>query len=316
MFLGIFDIDEYVPIPAPTHRFSSGAAYQPTVLTYSIYKEGNTTGLDEDVNMTPSSPFDAIAGCYLSRRQLTEAAGFERNKTYVVVVKATVDSVSAIDMHIFQVRAKAAKAGDAMSLSASDVTGNLPAAIKESDNIDFTATQTAALEALYNALAAAIPGEAPTAEEIKTALEAAGSSIAAILEDTGTTIPDLINAIEAETIVLPPITGRAYSSVVQQNVKVDIVQGDTPRLTFDVEEDYSGWSVYFGAKTKASDSVYVIDPKEGGWTDASVGQGYIDLTSTDTSTVGKIYGEIELRNGDQRLTPIKFTLNIIAAIIN
>lgn len=104
MFLGIYGIDEYVSIPPVTHRFTTGAAYAPTSLTYSIYEEGNTTGLDEDVDMTPASPFDSITGAYLTRRQLTAAAGFEANKTYLVVVKATVDSVAAIETHLFQVR--------------------------------------------------------------------------------------------------------------------------------------------------------------------------------------------------------------------
>ena len=81
MFLGIYGIDEYVPIPPVTHRFSSGAAYAPTTITYSIYEEGNTTGLDEDVDMTPASPFDSVTGFYYARRQLTAAAGFENNKT-------------------------------------------------------------------------------------------------------------------------------------------------------------------------------------------------------------------------------------------
>ena len=104
MFLGTYGIDEYVAIPAVTHRFSSGAAYAPTAITYSIYEEGNTTGLDENVDMTPASPFDGVTGLYYARRQLTAAAGFENNKTYVVVVKATVDSVAAIDAHVFQIR--------------------------------------------------------------------------------------------------------------------------------------------------------------------------------------------------------------------
>ena len=104
MFLGTYGIDEYVAIPVVTHRFSSGAAYAPTAITYSIYEEGNTTGLDEDVDMTPASPFDSVVGFYYARRQLTAAAGFEANKTYVVLVKATVDSVSAIDAHVFQIR--------------------------------------------------------------------------------------------------------------------------------------------------------------------------------------------------------------------
>lgn len=104
MFLGIYGIDEYVPIPSVTHRFSSGAAYAPTAITYSIYEEGKTPGLDEDVDMTPASPFDSVTGFYYARRQLTAAAGFENNKTYVVLVKATVDSVAAIESHVFQIR--------------------------------------------------------------------------------------------------------------------------------------------------------------------------------------------------------------------
>jgi hypothetical protein len=110
MFLGVYDIDEYVAITAATHRFSSGAAYAPTVLTYSIYEEGNTTGLDENVDMVVAAPFDSIVGVYYIRRQLTAAAGFERGKTYVVVIKATVDSVAANEVHVFQIRA--AQTGD------------------------------------------------------------------------------------------------------------------------------------------------------------------------------------------------------------
>ena len=114
-YLGTFHINDYVSIPAETHRFSTGAAYAPTVLTYSIYEEGNTTGIDEDVDMVVASPFDSITGCYLARRQLTAAAGFEVGKNYLVVVKATVDSVSAIAMHTFQVETAPAVAGESIS---------------------------------------------------------------------------------------------------------------------------------------------------------------------------------------------------------
>lgn len=112
-YLGTFHIDDYLGIPAATHRFSSGAAYAPTALTYSIYEEATDVGLDEDVDMTVASPFDAITGCYWVRRQLTAAAGFEAGKNYLVVVKATVDSVAAIQMHTFQVEAASvAQTGD------------------------------------------------------------------------------------------------------------------------------------------------------------------------------------------------------------
>jgi hypothetical protein len=106
MYLGSFGIDDYVGIPAATHRFSSGAAYAPTVLTYSIYEEATDVGIDENVDMVVASPFDAVVGCYWIRRQLTAAAGFEAGKNYLVVVKATVDGVAAIQMHTFQVEAR------------------------------------------------------------------------------------------------------------------------------------------------------------------------------------------------------------------
>jgi hypothetical protein len=123
MYLGIYDIDDYLPIPVETHRFSSGAAYAPTVLTYSIYEEGGTTGIDEDVDMTPASPFDGVVGFYYARRQLTAAAGFERGKTYVVLIKATVDSVSAIVSYVFQIRATAVTLAAGQSIAVSDKTG-------------------------------------------------------------------------------------------------------------------------------------------------------------------------------------------------
>jgi hypothetical protein len=122
MFLGTYGIDEYVAIPAVTHRFSSGAAYAPTAITYSIYEEGSATGLDENIDMVPASPFDAVTGFYYARRQLTAAAGFEANKTYVVLVKATVDSVSAIDAHVFQVRPL--QTGDSYAVVSNGTYGN------------------------------------------------------------------------------------------------------------------------------------------------------------------------------------------------
>jgi len=108
-YLGAFGIDSYVGIPASTHRFSTGGAYEPSALTYSIYEEGNTTGIAEDQSMVPASPWDSIVGCYWVRVQLTALAGYEVGKNYLVVVKATVDGVSAIETHTFQVTETAAK---------------------------------------------------------------------------------------------------------------------------------------------------------------------------------------------------------------
>jgi hypothetical protein len=106
MFLGSWKIDDYVPIPVTCHRFSSGAAYAPSALTYSIYEDGGTTGIAEDVDMTPASPHDGVVGFYLARPQLTAASGFEKGKNYTVLIKATVDSISAIATHTFQIEAE------------------------------------------------------------------------------------------------------------------------------------------------------------------------------------------------------------------
>jgi len=117
-------------------------------------------------------------------------------------------------------------------------------------------------------------------------------------------------------MIMPVMTGRAYSATIIQDRKVEIVQGNTPRLTFDLNEDYSGWTPYFGAKAKLADTDYIIDPKAGSWTDATKGLGYVDLIAADTATPGKYLAELVLRSGDSRHTPIKFTLIIIGKVID
>jgi hypothetical protein len=132
----------------------------------------------------------------------------------------------------------------------------------------------------------------------------------------GKLLTDNVDAPVSERgMILPVMTGRAYSATILQNRTVEIVQGDTPTLTFDFNTDYTGWTPYFGAKSKLADEDYAIDPKAATWTDAAEGQGYVVLTAADTATVGKFLGEIELRNGDSRHTPIKFTLIIVGAVI-
>jgi len=63
-------------------------------------------------------------------------------------------------------------------------SGNIPAVVKAQDNIDFGALQKASITAAV-----------PTAATIKTALEAVGSHLALILEDTGTTLPGTLSTI-------------------------------------------------------------------------------------------------------------------------
>jgi len=200
MYLGTYGIDEYVAIPAVTHRFSSGAAYAPTAITYSIYEEGNTTGLDEDVDMTPASPFDSVTGLYYARRQLTAAAGFEANKTYVVVVKATVDSVSALDVHVFQVRPL--QTGDSYAIvnhadygNAKLVRSTTPAntltvdanhlvAVPATQKVDVDTIKTQAVTCAAGVTVGAYVGQGTAA----IAVDASGNAAADIKEINGTAV--------------------------------------------------------------------------------------------------------------------------------
>jgi len=200
MFLGIYGIDEYVAIPAVTHRFSSGAAYAPTAITYSIYEEGNTTGIAEDTDMTPASPFDSITGFYYARVQLTSGAGYENNKTYVVVVKATVDSVSAIDVHVFQIRPQ--QTGDSYAVVAHADYGNAklvrsttPAntlsvdanhlvAVPVTQKVDVETVKTQAVTCAAGVTVGAYVGQGTAA----IAVDASGNAAADIKEINGTAI--------------------------------------------------------------------------------------------------------------------------------
>ncbi|MRR15696.1 MAG: hypothetical protein EG826_04480 [Deltaproteobacteria bacterium] len=119
----------------------------------------------------------------------------------------------------------------------------------------------------------------------------------------------------ATPYVLPVMQGVVYTATAVKNREVVIVQGDTPRIIFDLGADYTGWTPYFGAKAALGDTAYAIAPKAGAWSDAAEGAGYIDLTAIDTAIRGRYPAEIELRNGTQRLTAMKFTLKIIDAVI-
>ena len=92
MYLGEYEIDDYIDIVATTHRFSSGAKYTASAITYRVYEEGSETEIITDTSMTN---FDSQTGLYADRVQLTSAAGFEVGKGYVALIKATVDGVSA-----------------------------------------------------------------------------------------------------------------------------------------------------------------------------------------------------------------------------
>ncbi|MHA1410793.1 MAG: hypothetical protein ACTSQY_10890, partial [Candidatus Odinarchaeia archaeon] len=102
-YLGSWNIDDYLVIPATTHQFSTGAAYDASSITYRIYEDDTATEIITDTAMTK---FDSETGFYLDKIQLTAANGFEAGKNYTVLKKATVDGVSGISVDTFQILAK------------------------------------------------------------------------------------------------------------------------------------------------------------------------------------------------------------------
>lgn len=88
-----------------------------------------------------------------------------------------------------------------------DTVDTVVDAIKaKTDNLPSDPADQSAVEAAI----AAIPA-APTTGEIKTALEAAGSHLALILEDTGTSIPDSIEKLAAMVEIIKVI--KAHKSI-------------------------------------------------------------------------------------------------------
>lgn len=101
MYLGEYEIDEYIDLVATTHRFSSGANYAPSAISYRIYENGSNVEIVTDTVMTN---FDAVTGFYYDRIQLTSVLGFEDGKSYVVLIQATIDGVTSIDWRSFRIK--------------------------------------------------------------------------------------------------------------------------------------------------------------------------------------------------------------------
>jgi hypothetical protein len=209
MFLGSWKIDDYVPIPVTCHRFSSGAAYAPSALTYSIYEDGGTTGIAEDVDMTPASPHDSVVGFYLARPQLTAASGFEKGKNYTVLIKATVDSISAIATHTFQIEAEvdANVVSGSVLLQATQtgvtiptvttVTNGVTLADDAITNAKFDETSAFPVKSADTGATqiARVGADSDTLETLSDEIAAVKAETAAIVEDTGTTLDTLVKDI-------------------------------------------------------------------------------------------------------------------------
>lgn len=120
MYLGSWNIDNYLTIPLNTHNPATGAEAAATGSpSYRIYEDetatpiltGTLTALDSG-NTT---------GFYSERIQLTAANGFEEGKSYTIRITATIAGISRTAVSTFQIRAAVSAAGVTVNLDATDV---------------------------------------------------------------------------------------------------------------------------------------------------------------------------------------------------
>ena len=175
-------------------------------------------------------------------------------------------------------------------------------------------------------------GSAPTVEEIDAALSSSHGSgewgggsatvdVSAIADAVDALLATHHGAGDWQTateiaVVLKSLQGEIYARTLAAGADVRIMRGDSPVLPFSLGDDFSAWTPWFGAKESTGDTTYAIGPKECSWADGSTGKGAVVFTAAETDLPqGRYLAEVELRNGEQRLTPLRFTLVILADVV-
>lgn len=105
-WLGTFDVDDYIVLSSTTAQFTTGAAFT-SAPTYTVYEAAaGSISTTEIITATAlSADFDTETGFHVATFQLTAIAGFNAGNSYVILLKATVDSVVANSSHTFRLRA-------------------------------------------------------------------------------------------------------------------------------------------------------------------------------------------------------------------
>jgi hypothetical protein len=143
-------------------------------------------------------------------------------------------------------------------------------------------------------------------------LNAAGNAGDPWISSLGTyTVPGtagyILGQVPSGVTVNPAqITAGVLSGVITQGSSVTWLRGDANRMTVSLGSAYakSGARFYLAVKaSKTADNTTALVNREVTITDAATVAGYIDLISTETSTVGTYYAEIERRDADGTSNP-------------
>ncbi len=123
----------------------------------------------------------------------------------------------------------------------------------------------------------------------------------------------------AGAITILPFQGAASYETVAQGNDVHVTYGDSVSIPYSINKDITGDTVWFGAKSLPTDTTYAIAPRDitGGVSSAVTGTGFINLSTADTKLLTRKYAaQMEIRNGSQVNTVLKFNLFIDPSILN
>jgi len=120
------------------------------------------------------------------------------------------------------------------------------------------------------------------------------------------------------SVTVLPFQGSVSHETAGQWTDSHIVRGDSVSIPFSIGKDLTGWTVWFGAKANASDEGYAVPLRDitAYVTDPANGSGLINLSAQDTDVPPRRYqAELEIRNGQEINTPLRFYLWVDADVI-
>ena len=175
-----WQIDDYLTFAVATHNPETAAsADADSVPTYRLYEDETGTPI---LTGSMAKLDDAgTTGFYTERIQLTAANGFEASKSYHIVISAVVDANTAAVVHNFSLLALAS-ADDVWAAS----TRTLTALDEDDTSLDLNATAIGSVVGVVGSLAGPVEVNVVS---IREEIDDNSTQLAAILTDTGTTLP-------------------------------------------------------------------------------------------------------------------------------
>lgn len=243
----------------------------------------------------------------ISSRSTLDAAGI---RTAIGMATANLDTQIADLPTVSEFNARTIAADDYLVVS--DISG-----LATTSELSFVSSQVSAVYAVIDTEVAAIKAKTDQLVFVDSKVNANATATVDV-EAIDTQLSGTHGSGSwgsSGSFIIPTLHSSIYNTTVSQARVISIIQGDTPTLTFDLEENYTGYTGYFAAKRNYTDLTYMIAPVTISWVDASLGTGSFTLTSDDTSTTGVFHGEIELRKDDTRYTVLQCTLKVLPQII-